>query len=91
MCRLERGFGERAVVRDNADKELVQAGEAGDERKLCRLELVEREPSTRRAMISRTSYGLRMSALTMPYLGRVAFRLLDGSHVRGRRSSASRV
>jgi hypothetical protein len=65
---LERGFREQdAVVGDNADRIAVQMREAGHERgAVARLEFVEAEPSTRRAMTSRTSYGLRVSAGITP-------------------------
>mgnify|MGYP003693573395 CR=1 FL=1 len=58
---LERRLGEQhAVVGDDADEEAVQPREAGDERRRrsAALNSSKREPSTSRAITSRTSCGL---------------------------------
>jgi hypothetical protein len=53
---LGRFAKQDAVVGQDADRHAVEVGKAGDQRRaVARLELVEAEPSTMRAITSRTS------------------------------------
>ena len=65
---LLRRLGEEdAVVREDPDRVALDAREAGDERLAVeRLELVEREPSTMRAISSRASVCWRKSSGMRP-------------------------